>query len=268
MNVVPVLLYHSVTDRPSPRLASFATHPAVFRDHIAAVVDSGRRPVTISELADVLRSGRRPEQPMVAVTFDDGFADNADVAAPILEEFGVTATLYVTTRTIGQTADWLGANDRVPMAGERQLRDLSRAGWEIGSHGLVHHRLDELPAKQVRHEAMVSKSVLEDLLGLEVPSFAYPHGAHDETVRKEIIAAGYDSACSVRNALCPLSCDVHRIARVTVGSGFDAARFASLVACRGIKVADHDEALRTTLWRVVRRARRRTRRSVSPGMVR
>ena len=44
---------------------------------------------------------RKPAPPKsVVLTFDDGFRDNAEVAVPILDEFGVKATIFVVTRSL------------------------------------------------------------------------------------------------------------------------------------------------------------------------
>jgi peptidoglycan/xylan/chitin deacetylase (PgdA/CDA1 family) len=255
MNAVPVLLYHSVTDRPVPAMQRFTTSPTVFRGHLDAIRRSGRSAVTIGELARCIRSGVWPTRPLVAITFDDGFADTVEVAAPMLADAGLAATLYVTTGTIGRTSDWLGPDGAAAMATAAQLRDLSAGAWEIGSHGVIHRRLDERAARAVRLDAMASRSTLEDMLGSPVSSFAYPHGANDKTVRAQIVAAGYTSACAVRNALCPLVADVFRIARVTVECDLDAEGVAAVLDGSGIPVAGPRDRARTVAWRAVRRFR-------------
>ena len=56
-------------------------------------------------LASAMRSGRKLERSFV-VKFDDGYADSFEVAAPILEQFGVPATVFVTTGMIGGSFWW------------------------------------------------------------------------------------------------------------------------------------------------------------------
>ncbi|MCA9048711.1 MAG: polysaccharide deacetylase family protein [Planctomycetaceae bacterium] len=72
-----------------------------FRSVIADIAEH-RRPISIPELVRCLQSGRVPDR-AVAVTFDDGFADNLTIALPILEQYQVPATVYVTTGFIDRS---------------------------------------------------------------------------------------------------------------------------------------------------------------------
>src|SRR5690349_5679713 len=96
MTVVPILLYHRISDRASDR---FAVSPQRFAAHIAAIVDSGRTPMTISEVADGLRGARALPQRPVAITFDDGYADTPR-AIEAVGEAELLATVYLTTGTV------------------------------------------------------------------------------------------------------------------------------------------------------------------------
>jgi peptidoglycan/xylan/chitin deacetylase (PgdA/CDA1 family) len=55
------------------------------------------RPIALSELVAAYREGRKPPERSVAVTFDDGFANNHSVAFPILRRHSVPFTVFVTT---------------------------------------------------------------------------------------------------------------------------------------------------------------------------
>ena len=86
-----VLAYHRVTELPRDPFGL-----AVRPDRFAAHIDALLRAADVVPIAEVLRpaaGGRR----RVAVTLDDGYADNAEVAAPILKEKGVPATFFVVT---------------------------------------------------------------------------------------------------------------------------------------------------------------------------
>ncbi len=93
-----VLVYHRVVDvEPDP--FSLAVAPDRFESHVDAV----RRRATIVPLAEV---GRRAE-PTVAITFDDGYADTAEIAAPILRDRDAPSTLFVTTSAlVGDDEFW------------------------------------------------------------------------------------------------------------------------------------------------------------------
>lgn len=57
-------------------------------------------PVTLDDIADWLEGKTNLPRRAVAVTFDDGFADNFHVAAPIMEEFDIRGAFYLTAGSI------------------------------------------------------------------------------------------------------------------------------------------------------------------------
>jgi peptidoglycan/xylan/chitin deacetylase (PgdA/CDA1 family) len=248
MTVVPVLLYHAVTEHPPAALERFTVRPDRFAEHVACLRDSGRAGLTVPELAACLE-GRAPlpARP-VLVTFDDGYADFVD-AAERLAAAGLPATLYVTTGQLGA----------VGMLTRRQLRSLGPT-VEVGAHSRSHPRLDELPPERLRDEVDGSRADLEDLLQRPARSFAYPHGDHDRGVRQAVIEAGFGSAAAVKNAFSHDRDDPFAIARITVTAATSAARIAALLDGRGAPRAWPGERCRTRAYRAYRRARRRLRR--------
>src|SRR5207249_11417361 len=97
VQIIPVLLYHSVSDHPSPAIAPFAVTPRTFERHLELIVDEGCETLTVSELVDRRTRGELLPPRLVVITFDDGFADTLDVAAPRLWSRGLVATVYLTT---------------------------------------------------------------------------------------------------------------------------------------------------------------------------
>jgi peptidoglycan/xylan/chitin deacetylase (PgdA/CDA1 family) len=85
-----VLVYHRISAVPG-------------RDPLGLEVSAdrfGRQLERLAERYDVVRAdqcGVLGSRPRIAITFDDGYADNADLAAPILRRLGVPATFFLTT---------------------------------------------------------------------------------------------------------------------------------------------------------------------------
>ena len=131
-----MLLYHSVDDHPAPADRRWTVSRACFERHIEAVAAPGRVALNATQLAEALRGERPlPERP-VAITFDDGFADNYEALGALLDR-ELAPTLYVTTGMVGRRG----------RLSARQLAELAREpGIEIGAHGVRHQRLDELAA--------------------------------------------------------------------------------------------------------------------------
>jgi len=99
-----ILMYHSVQDQPG----QFANSIGVGIIHATSVFERqmeliARRfcPVTLEEILLFLNGEKKLPQRAVAVTFDDGFADNFEIAAPILARYGIRAVFYVTAALIG-----------------------------------------------------------------------------------------------------------------------------------------------------------------------
>jgi hypothetical protein len=97
--------------------------------------------------------------------------------------------------------------------------------------------------------------MLEGLLQAPVRSFAYPHGYSSEPVRRLVREAGFESACTVRNALSSIGDDPLAVARLTVRRTTSLTQIAAWLDGRGAPVAAHRELARTRAWRTYRRGR-------------
>lgn len=250
MRTIPILLYHSINDDPQPDIAPWTLTPRAFDEHVAAIADSGRTALTISDLAAALRGEQTlPARPM-AVTFDDGYADTIEVVQR-LAGAGIPATVYVTTGTLGQRG----------MVTVQSLFDLCQLGdvVEVGAHSVTHRRLDELDSAELIEETAGSRVHIEEVTQRACTSFAYPHGNHDTASIAAVRDAGYSSAVAVRNALSHEHDNLFALARVTMEHGTTAATVCEVLAGR-FRVARPTEQLRTRGYRQFRRLRRRLRR--------
>src|SRR5207244_4284294 len=103
------------------------------------------------EFAETIRQGRLPPPRTAVLTIDDGYADNADVAAPILERHGFRGTIYLVSDRLGGVNDW---SDGGPLRGRellsvRQLEPLRSRGLEFGAHTLSHCCLPDVADETV-----------------------------------------------------------------------------------------------------------------------
>jgi len=112
---VVVLLYHRVTILSSdPQL--LAASPDNFRSHLQFLKNN----FTIVRFEE---DWSKVKKPAIAITFDDGYADNARQALPLLEEIGVPATFFVTSGTIGTGQEfWWDELERL-VFGEHEFPD-------------------------------------------------------------------------------------------------------------------------------------------------
>lgn len=122
----------------------------------------------------------------LSITFDDGYLDNFEVAAPILKRLGLPATFFVTTGFIGSRIipPWDEQLPRQPgwMSWE-QVRGLVSMGFEIGNHTDTHLDLGTAAPEAVRAELDVSSRKLTEALGTASRLFAYPFGGREHFSR-------------------------------------------------------------------------------------
>ncbi len=163
-----------------------------------------------ASLDDYLRSP--PSQNRFTVSFDDAHRSVLELAAPLLAELKIPATLFVPTAWIGMGPEWLDAD------GLRALRD---RGWSIGAHSVHHPRMswalyDEDPARhaqRLKDECAQSRQVLEAILGEAPALFAYPYGEDPIDAREAARAAGFSASFTVREDLA-WEGDLHAIPRL------------------------------------------------------
>jgi peptidoglycan/xylan/chitin deacetylase (PgdA/CDA1 family) len=78
-----------------------------------------------------------------------------------------------------------------------ELRALSAAGWEIGSHTVTHPHLTELEDRQLRRELADSRAEIERRIGRVCTSLADPCGECDARVARAARDAGYTFAATL-----------------------------------------------------------------------
>lgn len=238
-----MLMYHAVTPGRHVPNWPWAVSAARFEAQLDALQAGGWHTVTQSELAGDTRLPART----VAITFDDGYVDNLS-ACEALARRGMCATWFIVSGFIGQTPEWT-ADGRPPqrLLDASELRDMLRAGMEIGAHSVSHRRLTELDDMTLEAEVADSRSTLEALLGTPVSSFAYPYGDWDERCAKAVQAAGYRSACTTRTGWAKRDDDPYTLRRLTI---FNTDTASTLI--RKISLGSHEVASSTLLRQIGR----------------
>lgn len=194
---VTVLLYHRVCDDARDNLSvgieQFDRQMALLKQHC--------RLLSIEQMLamDTIPRSRRP---WVTVSFDDGYLDNWEYAAPILRRHGVPCSFYVSTGIIDREDgrfphDVRRGNALIPVMKWDHLRQLRNWGFSVGSHTANHIDCVAEDEAQVRAELKDSKADIVRELGLDTPAFAYPYGGRHQMNASRLALvreAGY-SAC-------------------------------------------------------------------------
>lgn len=182
-----VLMYHQVTAYEQP--SGMNCPPPVFAQHLAILRARHVRFCTLSELAQRAENG---DQNLVAITFDDGFADNHKEMFPLLEAADAKATIFYATRHKGI--------NRFCREAAREMANSGRV--ELGSHTMHHLNLNTLPLKAAQQEIVDSKREIEDICGQPCISFAYPFGRYNAKHVEMLSRAGYQFAVTTKKRIC------------------------------------------------------------------
>lgn len=197
---VGVLCYHSI--HPSSDFAS-AT-PQLFEEHLRWL-STECRVVGLNMVLSRARAGRL-DKPEVAITFDDGMADNFEIAFPLLQKYGLTATFFLTAGLLERSEPTIRrfrelrhtTDDGIRPMEWSNVREMLRSGMSAGSHTYSHPNLAQLSGSDALRELWVSRDILEQRLGCRVDSLAYPFGKPGRHFTEETIEiaveTGYELA--------------------------------------------------------------------------
>ncbi|GAA1861129.1 polysaccharide deacetylase family protein [Pseudonocardia ailaonensis] len=194
-----ILCYHSVAcgwDDP------VSVEPEDFERQCRRLARSGRV-VPLSAMLDRLESGREIPARRTVLTFDDGFADYAHFAVPIMRRYGLPAAMYLVAGSLtpeGVPVNWitgLPAEQAPPLLTVEEIKDLRAQGWEFGSHTMRHADLRTLGEEECYRDLKESREIISDLLSESCDVLAYPFGRHSEHVRRAARKAGYRIALAL-----------------------------------------------------------------------
>jgi peptidoglycan/xylan/chitin deacetylase (PgdA/CDA1 family) len=215
----PILLYHRIVVPDVPN--EYFVIPDDFRAQMQALKDWGYTPIPISLLIEAINVGAPlPDRPVV-ISFDDGDITVYTTAFPIMKEFGYTGINYI-------VGNRLAADGFMTPA---QIKEMIAAGWEVGSHSMTHKDLttkDPSKLPDLKFEISQSKSDLENALGTEVSTFAYPFGlGYESETIMEKVRANYSAAVGLGAAVDQGPGNIFYLWRRPVKYGWDAATLGS-----------------------------------------
>ena len=179
-------------------------------------------PVSLSQAVERLRLGQASGDEVV-VTFDDGFRNQLDNAAPLLAEHGFSACFFLVTDLLDANADQARAFSRdklhLPLPVEPLDWDgasrLLELGHEIGSHTRSHPNLTSLDADALLDELASSREELSKRLGA-VRHVSAPYGDRarfSEAVAGAARTAGYESCASAIRGVNRSALDLYSLHR-------------------------------------------------------
>lgn len=183
------------------------------------------RIVSLSEQVADCKAGR-DTRGTLSITFDDGYLDNFQVAAPILRRLGIPATFFITTGFVGTEviAPWDVDLPRQPgwMSWDN-VRALAAQGFEIGAHTDTHIDMGSAQQERVRAELKTSRDRIFRELGISPSLFAYPFGDRchiSEPARQLVRDAGFSCCVSSYGGVNSLAANPFHLRRIPIGEWF------------------------------------------------
>lgn len=173
-----ILLYHAVAGA-----ADGGIPLALFAEQLTWLANAG---LTCSSVRDALAW---PDPRNVALSFDDGLGSAAG-AVELIGAHGWSATVFV-------VPGWIDAGRRDVLSWE-ELRELARAGVEIGAHGWAHERPCGRGVAEVTRLFARARARIEERVGVPVRGLAYPEGLAPRHARDAARRAGYVYACTTQ----------------------------------------------------------------------
>jgi peptidoglycan/xylan/chitin deacetylase (PgdA/CDA1 family) len=184
---VPILVYHGFG-----RAFGESMPREQFCRDLSLLRQWGVRVVPLEEACRYTRTHTLPDEPSVALTFDDGYEEIFSFVYPLLREYNIPATVFVWARKLG-TPGYLTVQECVDMCAHGLVT--------IGSHGIHHLHLPRFSDDVSRQEFVGSRRMLAQRLGVAVDFFAYPWGAMSPREAAYAAEAGYRAACATNASL-------------------------------------------------------------------
>src|SRR5205085_833591 len=158
-----------------------------------------------------------PRRP-VCVTFDDGYTNVLECAAPILADYKWPGTVFVPTAYVGGENTWDIENDKpvLPIMNWAQLHTLQLSGWEIAGHTRTHPHLDQLSDVDSLREILEGRDDLAVRLDAPPRTFCYPFGGVNARTPALAREAGFVAACTTRSGLARPETDPFLLPRVKI----------------------------------------------------
>ncbi|OHU86354.1 MULTISPECIES: polysaccharide deacetylase family protein [Pseudoalteromonas] len=183
-----ILQYHHVSEK-LPAVTSLSAEQ--FRAHLNYLKESQFKVLPLDELLESLRKGDTLPTKAVAITFDDGYDNNIEQAAPILEEFNFPYTIFVNPKLIDEQQSYVMTWS--------QLRQLASQGALIANHSAKHDYLhkrlqgENLEQWKVRisHDISWSEQRIKEEVGHNAKLLAYPYGEFNHDLKELVTSLGF-----------------------------------------------------------------------------
>ena len=226
---VKTLVYHRFGDSRYP---STNTTKEAFEQQLKWLQQNGFSSVTASE---VNRLTDKDEKKYVCITIDDGYKSFKENGFLLLKKYGMKATLYVNTESVGWR-DYLSWDE---------IKELQREGIEIGNHSHSHeYFLNKKPEERLLYfesDLELSEKLFKKYLGDKPKTYAYPYGEFNAQMMALLKQKGYSMAFAQNSGVWHESSNSFAVPRFPMSGNVPMEKFASKVLMEPFRVRFNGE---------------------------
>jgi len=220
---VPILMYHVIAAPPAGApFPGLYVRPVEFAEQMHALQRAGWSAVTPDQLYAYWRRGiSLPRGKPIVLSFDNGYESQYTQALPVLRRLGWIGEENIQLTGLPPSQGGLG---------DREIRGLVHAGWELDTQGIDHADLITLSASALREQVAGARKTIQRRFHVPVNWFCYPSGHYDASVIAEVRAAGYKGSTTVVPGWAHPHEDPYRMHRLRVLGGTSGQALLSLIA--------------------------------------
>ena len=216
---IPVIMYHRVINNPENEgVYGTYIYEDMFKKHLQYLKDKNYTVITFKDLDKIgWRNRFEKDKKYIFITFDDGYKDNYELAFPILKEFGFKATIFLMgSSTYNEWDVKAGGEKEFPLMSVEMIKEMQDYGIEFGAHTFNHPKLNTLSNEEIAHQIVDVRKPLEEKIGKEIITFAYPYGILNDYAKEMAKKAGYTFALATDSGSVCLSDDLYQIRRIAI----------------------------------------------------
>ncbi|MEX6493496.1 polysaccharide deacetylase family protein [Fusobacterium animalis] len=216
---IPVIMYHRVINNPENEgVYGTYIYEDMFKKHLQYLKDKNYTVITFKDLDKIgWRNRFEKDKKYIFITFDDGYKDNYELAFPILKEFGFKATIFLMgSSTYNEWDVKAGGEKEFPLMSVEMIKEMQDYGIEFGAHTFNHPKLNTLSNEEIEYQIVDVKKPLEEKIGKEIITFAYPYGILNDYAKEMAKKAGYIFALATDSGSVCLSDDLYQIRRIAI----------------------------------------------------
>lgn len=237
---VAVLCYHRLVpgdSRLTPEMLTADPEPSWvaeqgrFAEQVAWLAQNGYTALDLDDWLAIRKGEMAQPKRSVLFTFDDGYGSVIEVAAPILAQHRMKATIFAVLEPDEHSCELVVGKDRFLRPDE--LRTLADAGWSIQSHTVTHAMLPYLDDANLDRELTESMRRLGEIAGHPVRHICLPRGGVDARVVEHAKRAGYQTCCGIAKGTARFSADPLQLPRLSPLRHHGAAAMARMLSPLG-----------------------------------